>query len=82
MKQQNEFDYHTPPAKESTVTSRQLRREMAQRNHESKIFDTSTIQGLEAAERYQARLYSKYESVNVYAIGLYRVQIVGLRRVS
>lgn len=48
-------------------------------DYESKIFDTSTLQGLKAAERYQARLYNKYQSVNVYAIGLYRVQIVGLR---
>lgn len=49
------------------------------RRHESKIFDTSTLKGLKSAERYQAKLYNKYQSVNVYTIGLYRVQIVGLK---
>ncbi len=45
----------------------------------SKIFDTSTIEGLKAAERFKARLNDQYESVSVYAIGFYRVQIVGLK---
>ena len=48
--------------------------------HESKVFDTSTLAGLKSAERYKARLENTYESVNVYTIGLYRVQIVGLKR--
>ncbi len=45
--------------------------------YESKQFDTSTVQGLKSAERYQNRLYSLYNSVQVLTIGLYRVQIVG-----
>lgn len=52
---------------------------MESRQSESRIFDTGTIEGIAEAERYQARLYDKYESVNVYAIGLNRVQIVGHR---
>ena len=47
--------------------------------HKSKIFDTSTVQGLKAAERFKALMNNRYESVNVYAIGLTRVQIVALR---
>ncbi len=47
--------------------------------HTSKIFDTSTLQGLKAAERFKARLNNTFESVNVYAVGLNRVQIVGQR---
>jgi FMN-dependent NADH-azoreductase len=47
--------------------------------HTSKIFDTSTVQGIRAAERFKARLNNTHDSVNVYAIGLYRVQIVGLQ---
>ena len=47
--------------------------------HVSKIFDTSTVDGIEAAERFKTRLENAYDSVNVYALGLYRVQIVGLR---
>jgi len=43
----------------------------------TKIFDTSTIEGLKAAERFKARLENMCQSVNVYAIGLDRVQIVG-----
>ena len=45
--------------------------------YESKIFDTETLQGLKAAERYQNRLYNKYERVEVKAIGLTRVQVIG-----
>jgi hypothetical protein len=48
----------------------------------TRIFDTSTIQGLKAAERFKARMNEKFESVNVYAIGLTRVQIVALRPVQ
>jgi hypothetical protein len=44
-----------------------------------RMFDTSTIKGLEQAERFKARMENLYESVNVYAIGLNRVQIVALR---
>ena len=47
--------------------------------HKSKIFDTSTVQGLKAAERFKALMNNRYESVNVYAIGLARVQIVALK---
>jgi hypothetical protein len=32
---------------------------------ESKTFDTRTEQGLKAAERYQAKLYNKYNTVTV-----------------
>jgi len=42
----------------------------------SKIFDTSTLQGLKAAERFQQRMYSKYDSVQVKTIGLFRVMII------
>jgi len=52
------------------------------KQHESKIFDTSTVQGLKSAERFKARLNDKYQSVNVYAIGLCRVQIVGLKAIE
>ena len=45
--------------------------------HESKAFDTSTLYGLKQAERYQAKLHNKYDSVTVQAIGLYRVLIIG-----
>ena len=44
---------------------------------ESKIFDTSTIKGIEQAERYKARLENKYERVIVTPIGLTRVRIEG-----
>lgn len=47
------------------------------KQHESKIFDTSTLQGLQAAERYQARLYNQYDSVTVRAIGLDRCEVIG-----
>ena len=50
--------------------------------HESRIFDTSTIRGLKSAERYKNTLNNKYESVSVHAIGLNRVQIVGQRRIA
>ena len=41
----------------------------------TKVFDTSTLQGLKAAERFQQRAYSLYESISVRPIGLERVQI-------
>ena len=44
---------------------------------ESKIFDTSTIKGIEQAERYKARLENKYERVIVTPIGLTRVRVEG-----
>lgn len=46
---------------------------------EAKIFDISTLEGLKAAERYQNRLYQKYEKVVVATIGLDRVKIYGNR---
>ena len=36
----------------------------------TKVFDTSTLQGLKAAERFQQRAYSLYESISVRPIGL------------
>jgi len=44
----------------------------------TKIFDTSTVKGIQQAERFKARMENLYESVNVYAIGLNQVQIVAL----
>lgn len=44
---------------------------------ESKIFDTRTTKGLEAAEAYKAKLENKYERVTVTTIGLDRVRIEG-----
>lgn len=46
----------------------------------TKTFDTSTIKGIQQAERFKARMGNLYESVNVYAISLNRVQIVALRK--
>jgi hypothetical protein len=48
----------------------------------TKTFDTSTVKGIQQAERFQARMYDRYESVNVIAIGLNRVQIVALRPIT
>ena len=47
------------------------------RQYESKVFDTSTLAGLQSAERYQQRLYNLYDSVRVLTVGMNRVQIVG-----
>jgi hypothetical protein len=44
----------------------------------TKIFDTSTVKGIKAAERFKARMNERFESVNVYAIGLFRIQIIAL----
>ena len=44
----------------------------------TKSFDTSTIKGIQQAERFKARMENTHESVNVYAVGLNRVQIVAL----
>ena len=44
---------------------------------ETKTFDTSTPKGLKQAERYQSRLYSKYDKVTVVPAGFDRVQITG-----
>ena len=44
---------------------------------ESKTFDTSTVAGLKQAEKYQQKLYGKYDSVTVKPIGLNRVLIQG-----
>jgi hypothetical protein len=48
----------------------------------TKTFDTSTVEGIRKAEQFQARMYERFESVNVYAIGLYRVQIVATKRIG
>jgi len=45
--------------------------------HMSKVFDTSTLKGLRAAERYQAALYSKFDKVTVVPVGLNRVRVSG-----
>lgn len=48
----------------------------------SKVFDTSTLAGLKAAERFKARLENSYDSVKVYTFGWNRVQIVGTKERS
>jgi hypothetical protein len=48
----------------------------------TKIFDTSTVKGIGQAERFKAKMENQFESVNVYAIGLSRVQIVALRPIA
>jgi hypothetical protein len=48
----------------------------------TKTFDTSTLVGLKQAERFKMRMENTYESVNVYAIGLNRVQIVALKPIN
>ena len=45
--------------------------------HATKVFDTSTLAGLKAAERYKARLENTYYTVIVKSIGLDRVKIEG-----
>ena len=45
--------------------------------HATKVFDTSTLAGLKAAERYKARLENIYYTVVVTSIGLDRVKIEG-----
>jgi hypothetical protein len=47
---------------------------------QSKTFDTSTIQGLKAAERFKAKLENQYDKVIVTAIGFNRVRIEGRAR--
>jgi hypothetical protein len=44
---------------------------------ESKTFDTSTLKGLRQAERYQQKLYGKYDKVEVKPLGLTRTTITG-----
>ncbi len=44
---------------------------------ESKTFDTSTLKGLKSAERYQNKLYSLYDSVEVKTLGLTRCIVIG-----
>lgn len=43
----------------------------------SKMFDTSTPEGLKAAERYQARLYNLYDRVEAKPVGLTRTLVTG-----
>lgn len=43
----------------------------------TKVFDTSTLKGLQQAERYKARLENTFCRVTVKPIGLDRVQISG-----
>lgn len=52
------------------------------KKHQSKIFDTTTVQGIKAAERFKMKMENAYQSVNVYAIGLNRVQIVALKAIG
>ena len=42
-----------------------------------KTFDTSTLKGLQSAERFKSRMENKYQTVTVRTIGLDRVSIVG-----
>jgi hypothetical protein len=65
-----------------TVAQLEARGAMIMRDSQTKTFDTSTLQGLKQAERFQARMYDLYESVNVYAIGWSRVKIVALRPIG
>ena len=44
---------------------------------ESKTFDTSTLKGIQQAERYQTRLLGKYDVVTAKPVGLFRVLITG-----
>jgi hypothetical protein len=44
---------------------------------ETKVFDLRTTKGYTASEKYQARLYSKYDKVTVTPVGLNRVRISG-----
>ena len=44
----------------------------------TKIFDTSTVEGIKQAERFKMQMENEYKSVNVYACGFYRIQIVAL----
>jgi hypothetical protein len=44
---------------------------------ESKIFDTSSVQGLRQAERYKTKLENKYDKVTTVSLGLNRVRIEG-----
>jgi len=46
-------------------------------NTVSKTFDTNTVRGLQAAERFKQRLENKYDKVNTVAVGLDRVRIEG-----
>ena len=46
---------------------------------QSRTFDTSTIEGLKQAERYQQRLYAKFDKVVVIPVGLNRIKIYGQR---
>ncbi len=43
----------------------------------TKLFDTSTLQGLRSAERFKARLDNDGFSVTTKPVGLTRVQITG-----
>jgi RNase adaptor protein for sRNA GlmZ degradation len=52
------------------------------RQHESRVFDTSTLQGLKQAERFQNRMYNLYESVTVQSFGLNRVRILASKPIS
>lgn len=44
---------------------------------ESKTFDTSTVKGIDAADKYKNKLNEKYDKVTVHTIGLDRVRIEG-----
>jgi len=44
---------------------------------ESRSFDISDAKGLKAAERYQSKLYNRFDRVTVTSLGLNRVRIEG-----
>ena len=43
----------------------------------AKTFDTSTLKGIQSAERYKARLNNQYVRVTVTPLGLTSVRITG-----
>ena len=47
------------------------------KDFEYKDFDIETETGLTAAERYKELLNSKYETVEVKTISLYRIRVIG-----
>ena len=44
----------------------------------NKVFDISTNKGLKNAEKYQQKLYKKYDNVRIYIAGLNKVEIYGV----
>lgn len=54
-----------------------MTKSMKRIHKEGKTFDTSTIEGLKAAERYKTKLENKYDKVVTTTVGLDRVRIEG-----